>query len=249
LLAKLPLSVIGTIQPDRLREALAGTDDGLPARFLYSWPSAAPFKSLSQRRAPDSAAMLHRFRRLAGWVGAVDCPLILRLSSEAFSLFDEFSKEHHAEAAEHVGLAAGWYGKGTGTVLRLAGALHMLKQSEMTGSLNDTINASTLRAAAGFWAEYYLPHALAAFSVAGHSEKERRMRRAVAWIQRRGFTEVSNRQLHQEAFAKTLSTDDVAEVVKHLEKAALIRPAKRSSGIGRPSTAWLVNPAVREGDH
>lgn len=249
LLAKLPLSVVGTIQPDRLREALSGTDDGLPARFLYAWPNPPAFKPLSARRAPSSADMLQRFQLIAGMVGTVESPLVLRLSSQAFALFDDFSEEHHTDAAEHSGLAAGWYGKGPGTVLRLAAALHLLMLAETEGGMSAVIEVQTVQAAAGIWADYYLPHALAAFSIAGMSEKERRMRRAVAWIQRRELAEVSNRQLHQEAFAKTLSADDVAEVAKQLERAAIIRPAMRPTSPGRPSLTWAVNPSVHRGEH
>ena len=36
-----PVSVIGSIQPDRLADAFAGSDDGMAARFLYAWPDAA----------------------------------------------------------------------------------------------------------------------------------------------------------------------------------------------------------------
>jgi len=243
-LRKLPLSVVGTIQPDRLREALTGADDGLPARFLYTWPDAPAFKPLVARRAPQSEAMLGRLRRVAAMVGTADQPLTLGFLPDAFSLFDAFASDHHADAADHIGLASGWYGKGPGTVLRLAGALHLLRESEGTGAVGTWIDADTVRLAAGLWGDYLLPHAMAAFSVAGLSEKERRLRRAVMWMQRHHSTSVTGRQLHQEAFARSLSTDEVAEVAKHMETAGVIRSTKRPASIGRPSSAWTVNPAL-----
>lgn len=246
-LRKLPLSVVGTIQPDRLREALTGADDGLPARFLYTWPDAPPFKALADRRAPQSEGMLQRLRRIAAATGTVDQPLALGLAPDAFALFDAFAREHHGEAADHIGLASGWYGKGPGTVLRLAGALHLLREAEAAGPIGASIDAEAIRLAAGFWGNYFLPHAMAAFSVAGLSEKERRLRRAVMWMQRHRAMSVTGRQLHQEAFARSLSTDEVVEVAKHMERAGVIREAKRPPGVGRPSASWLVNPAVHLG--
>ena len=248
-LQKLPLSVVGTIQPDRLKEALAGADDGLPARFLYSWPAPVAFKSLTERRAPMSEAMLERLQRIACAVGTVDQPLVLRLEPEAFSLFDEFCGEHHTEADDQVGLLTGWYGKGAGTVLRLAGALHLLGEAEAGREMGADISAETIRRAAGFWSDYFQEHVKAAFATAGLSDKERRLRRAVAWMQRHPSTEVSVRQLHQEAFAKTISTEDIASVAGDLSKLGVLRMTARTRGPGRPSSTWQVNPAIHGQEH
>jgi hypothetical protein len=42
------LSIIGGMVPDRLREALAEADDGLPARFIFMWPEPVPIAPLCQ---------------------------------------------------------------------------------------------------------------------------------------------------------------------------------------------------------
>ncbi len=47
------LSILGGIQPDRLREALAGADDGFTARFLYIWPAPCPFRPLGVNNPAD----------------------------------------------------------------------------------------------------------------------------------------------------------------------------------------------------
>ena len=43
------LAMLGGMQPDRLREALAGADDGLAARFAYVWPDPLPILPLPKR--------------------------------------------------------------------------------------------------------------------------------------------------------------------------------------------------------
>ena len=49
-LDRFAVSVLGTIRPNRLSEALESADDGLAARFLYSWPDPPPYCPLRQRR-------------------------------------------------------------------------------------------------------------------------------------------------------------------------------------------------------
>lgn len=48
-LPKFPVSIVGTIQPDRLADAFQGGDDGMAARFLYVWPDAPAYTSLMER--------------------------------------------------------------------------------------------------------------------------------------------------------------------------------------------------------
>src|SRR4029077_3029790 len=40
------VSIVGSLDPERLEAALEGTGDGLAARFLYVWPGPAPYRSL-----------------------------------------------------------------------------------------------------------------------------------------------------------------------------------------------------------
>ena len=49
-LERFAVSVLGTLQPDRLPKALEAADDGLAARFLYSWPDPPPYCPLRERR-------------------------------------------------------------------------------------------------------------------------------------------------------------------------------------------------------
>src|SRR3712207_9590504 len=44
----LSVGVLGGVQPDKLPAIIAGPDDGLAARFLWSWPDVLPGFSLSR---------------------------------------------------------------------------------------------------------------------------------------------------------------------------------------------------------
>ena len=52
------LAILGGMQPDRLREVLAGADDGLAARLCYVWPDPVPIRPLA--READSEARKRR---------------------------------------------------------------------------------------------------------------------------------------------------------------------------------------------
>ena len=57
------VGIIGGIQPDRLATMLlSGDDDGLVARFVFSWPE--PRAPIRPRRAPDNVAALGKLRWL-----------------------------------------------------------------------------------------------------------------------------------------------------------------------------------------
>ena len=96
------------MQPDRLKEALAGADDGLAARFVYVWPEQPPILPLPIE--PDAAARGRRERltnaalRLFGLpmdgdLAGDPAPRLLPLDRDAFALFDELRQETAMSAA------------------------------------------------------------------------------------------------------------------------------------------------------
>ena len=64
------LAIPGGMQPDRLRGALAGADDGLAARLAYVWPDPAPILSLANEAQAEAHARCDQLtagaRRLYG---------------------------------------------------------------------------------------------------------------------------------------------------------------------------------------
>src|SRR5262249_33065699 len=47
LVARFPVSILQTVRPDRLKEQLQADDDGLAARFLFTWPGVQPYRKLA----------------------------------------------------------------------------------------------------------------------------------------------------------------------------------------------------------
>ncbi|MEX2650011.1 MAG: DUF3987 domain-containing protein [Alphaproteobacteria bacterium] len=126
--SRLAVAIFGGIQPERLNTALLkGEDDGLPARFLWSWP-----ESLSPKRPTliaDSSGALAVLRRLRGLrpvpteKGELR-PFFVPLAEDAAAIFQKWREEHHGEDAS--GMLASAFGKAPGHVLRLALVLEFL---------------------------------------------------------------------------------------------------------------------------
>lgn len=89
------LAIAGGIVPDRLREALAGADDGLAARFIWVWPDAPPYRPLrvtaDERDAAKRDKLGQAVRRLRALTFEHDVqlgpmPRILPLADDARSI-------------------------------------------------------------------------------------------------------------------------------------------------------------------
>ena len=90
-----------------------------------------------------------------------------------------------------MGRPADWWGKGTGTVLRLAGVLAFL---DWAAQAQDTpepthVSARATRGAIDLWRDYLWPHAQAVLRIAG-SERQHRARKVLQWIKRQGKARV-----------------------------------------------------------
>src|SRR5215217_4690386 len=67
----LSVGVLGGVQPDKLPAIISGPDDGLAARFLWSWPDVLPGFSLSRELSNDALAQA-AFAKLADLAMSTD---------------------------------------------------------------------------------------------------------------------------------------------------------------------------------
>jgi hypothetical protein len=246
-LRKFPVSLIGSIQPDRIAEALQGGDDGMAARFLFAWPDPAPYRPLGERSIARDDDALARLQVIANLAGTAEQPLYLPFDSLALELFDRFLAHLHGRTENVEGLEGGWLGKGRGTVARLAAILTLLRWSE--GPLQgapQAIEVDTLGAAADLWSGYFTPHARAVFNRAGRTDRDRHARRALRWLRQMKVSEISREDLRRDAFYQSLDAQETDRVVSRLVEANVLRLApQRRGGPGRPARRWQVHPAVR----
>jgi hypothetical protein len=125
-------SVVGAIQPDKLRQIWPKSHDGLLARPICVWPRLAPLPSEQSDDHGDddisggeTYAFSKAFKALYDLPLVVDDegvphPAVLHLASAARSPFNAAKRDCERRARRERGLIGEWLGKGPGRVLRLA---------------------------------------------------------------------------------------------------------------------------------
>ena len=144
-------SVVGAIQPDKLRQIWPKSHDGLLARPIYVWPRLAPLPSEESDEDGDddiSGGETYAFRK--AFKALYDLPLViddegvprpavLRLASEARSPFTTAKRDCERRARRERGLIGEWLGKGPGRVLRLALTFQLMTWSLRGGGAPPTL--------------------------------------------------------------------------------------------------------------
>ncbi|MXP62132.1 DUF3987 domain-containing protein [Roseomonas sp. M0104] len=243
--------ILGGVQPDRLASViLAGDDDGLAARFIYTWPNTPPGKP--KRPSGDGLPFLlmPALRRLRELPMPNGEPVTLTFSAEAADLFDEWRGEVKEMEADAAGLFLSWIGKLPGMTVRLAvifAHLDWLAAPDGTPP-PDHISADAVVRAQGFLADYAVPMAKRAFGEAALPEAERDARRLARWMlrQRPRRAVLNARQMRREANGPGIvSAPRIEAALQELAALGWVRPSDSKAG-GRRRADWDVHPAVRE---
>jgi hypothetical protein len=153
----------------------------------------------------------------------------------------------HAARRSAEGLEAAWLGKSRSFIVRLAGLLELLGFTGGPRSRPGAIGREQVEAAAALWRNYFWPHARAAFDSAELSDHKRRVRRVARWLRDTRLTTVSRQEIRHRALSQAATADETEHVLQRLHYLGYVQPdlAYRDKR-GRPSTHWLVNPALAE---
>jgi Protein of unknown function (DUF3987) len=249
------LAILGGIQPERLKEALAGADDGLAARFLFIWPDPVQYRDLtilsyqertaSEARAKQLVTAGQRLRSLHMGIGerGEPVPVLLELSPEAFDLLNDIRRVAHDQSRSSRGLAAGWHGKTPARALRLALVFEFLEWAlgDDRTPAPTVISAKSMEYAGNFleYAGDMLDRVLAGFFV----EQSDADARPIAEMLIAEKPEIVNERAlsKRQGFHILRTTDRRAAAFRVLEAAGFVRP-KVAKGPGRHPANWLVNP-------
>jgi hypothetical protein len=245
------VSIIGCLDPERLGEALRGSDDGRAARFLFAWPRPAPYRSFLERPKGRESEAVNALQHIARVAGDPAAPLVLSLNAAALKAFDGHLARLHdrlqGAPGAGEGVEAAWLGKGRGTVARLAAALALLHWSATAApaaSPPGAIAGDTMIAACRLW-DYFRHHARAVLARAFPSDGERLGRRVLAWIRARRAAEVSREEVRRDALGQAVDAEQALAVIQSLEHAGFLRKvASQPNGTGRPPLRWHVHPAL-----
>jgi hypothetical protein len=252
-IARTSLAIVGGMQPDKLRAALEGPDDGLAARLIYIDPAPAPITSLVSDDAHAigrQERLLNAARRLRGLEmhsnpSGEPTPRILRLDPAAFALIDEMRRDAMQRAREARGLAAGWHGKNPGRALRLGLNFQLLAWVTGNGAEPGTITADAMARAGGYldYAAAMLDRVTAGLAISDVDKNAAVIARHLLATHASRFNE---RELYQQAqWAWLRDNGSRAAALAALHRAGWIRPAQ-AAGKGRPRGDWDVSPRLWE---
>ncbi|MBM3650786.1 MAG: DUF3987 domain-containing protein, partial [Alphaproteobacteria bacterium] len=194
-LDRFPVSIMGTLEPDRLAATVQRHDEALAARFLYAWPAPPPFQPLAGRQPADDEAALALLRAIHDRAGTMRAALTLPIDDDGLAALDGFLAGLHVDQRAAEGLEAAWLGKGQGLLPRLAAILHLLDWSaaarvDPAAALGD-IGRGAVERAIALWSGYWRLHARAFFERAAPSDLDSRARRVVRWLKACGAREIS----------------------------------------------------------
>jgi len=243
-------SIVGTIQPDRLASLLlTGDDDGLAARFLYTWPAPQ-----APRRPPDGLVT----RRAREWLArqrslpwTPPAPLLVPFSASALDALQAWREEVGSMEETAAGLFLSWIGKLPGFAVRLALIFAHLDWS--CGSGGDPpgeVGQADIGRALDYLESYAVPMARRCFGEAALPEAERDARRLARWLRRqKPVPDVLNaRALRRTAAGPSIpAAARIEAALGELAALGWVRPVPASRSGGRPRGDWEVNPSLMGG--
>src|SRR5215207_8614154 len=244
-LPRFPVSILETIRPERLMEALRSGDDSLAARFLFAWPGPQPYRALAVVERSRDEEILQRLRALSRLAGSADDPCVLAVDDRGRAALDNVLAALHAERQNVEGPEAAWIGKSRSLIVRLAGVVELLGSIGGKAVRPGAIGAEQVEAAAALWRDYFWPHAKAVFDSAELSDHSKRVRRVARWLLDKRPATVSRDDIRRRALSLSATGDETESVLQRLHYLGFVQPdlAYRDKP-GRPSSHWQVNPAL-----
>jgi len=256
-----PAITIGlAVQPEvisALKDKKGFRGRGLLARFLWAIP-----KSMVGSREADSPPLPEDIRAAyeEGVTSLLEVPAekdelgevsprTIPLSKRAYSLLVDFKRriEPSLGPSGELESVADWGNKLAGTVIRLAGLLHLADRPRdaLDGHLQP-IGEDEMRRAMRI-ADFLIAHARIAFDMMESDPVAKGARHILAWIERTGAESFSARNAYRASRAVFRSPREMEPALELLADHEIIqeRPAPSRSGPGRPpSPTFDVNPGI-----
>ena len=253
----LAISIVGGIQPDRLATLLmSGDDDGLGARFLFSWPEIVPPRR--PRFRPEGEIVTRAMRRLRSLEFGRDpktgdsIPVTLPIQADALDAFQDWREQHHASSQGVSGMMASAYGKMAGQALRLAIALELLWWAAGPDGTSEPaqVSGDALGAALDLIESYFRPMLARVLGEAALPAGDRLGATLAREIQRRRVDRLNATQVRREWRLPGLrESAQVMAAVGVLEEARWLKAIGERDGstLGRKRLDFAVDPRVHRG--
>ncbi len=225
---------------------------GFLARLLIAVPRPmVGHRAVGQPAVPQAVVTAYE-RLVTGMLEAfwsLAEPWTLTLSPEAERELIDFERRLEPRLDPETGdlsHLSGWAGKLSGAVLRIAGLLHAAANFGPDGE--QRIDLETIRTAIRF-GEYFLGHALAAFSLMGRDPATEDAKLVMVWIRQKGVSFFSAREAFVGTRGRLTNMDRLRAALRVLEEHAHIESLPEASPPrpGRPaSPRYRVNPRIPE---
>jgi Protein of unknown function (DUF3987) len=245
------VGITGGFQPDKLARSFDGDADGLYARVLFSWPTEAPYRPLTNTVEEIEPEFENALTKLIDLTEFAEGKLIIRdarLTVEAVIVFERFRRLVDQRKNGLDGREREWWVKTPAHVLRLAGTLAYLDWAmESVGTPPpDTIEARFVDASVRLATEYFWPHTRAAIRQIGLTEHHGSARRVLRWLrtERGPEEEVSLQDIRRNALGQCLDSEATSKLIDSLARAGWLRRAPTVNTGGRPLYRWQTNPLL-----
>ena len=239
---KLSVSILGTIQPQKLEEVLKKADDGLLSRFLFAFSKAKI--SEEPKDIIDERKIGHIFEKID------DIPLKeerISLSPEAKEIFNKWHREHEIKTQRYTsGLLQSSYGKMGGQVVRLSCALEHIKWA-----LSDeteppqTISQDAVLKAIVLIEDYFKPMTEKVLVKHSHCRNNNQLLAFIRYLKDRKIQVFNVRDLRRKRKFPSLEEDEEKKFLSALIEVNIIASSGRE-GAGRPPKNYIVNPKLME---
>lgn len=251
LIPRLSVSVMGTTQPDCIRDLLsARTERGFAARYLYVYPEAKRGFVRPQRIddeiARDALGALLDLEMINGE------PVRCELDGSAADVAEQWLCQHDERMGRAQGRWAQWLGKQAGMLLRYALVFeHLWWAFDGYGGEEPTeIGERALRAAATFIDDYAIPMATRTYSMTMRPFEEQQASSLIRLLVSQDVRHFNARGVRRGDFGVPPGDLKDADTMKAacavLTAAGLVRPmpTRAGSNKGRTRADFEVNPAL-----
>lgn len=216
---------------------------GLTARFLYSFPKSnvghrvIDPPAIQQENQEKYNLIILRLLEIEEIEGKV-----LKLDPEGYALAISYGEKLEPKLAGELEKMADWAGKLLGTIMRIAGLLHLAEKRE-----SELINSSTMCNAIRI-GDYFCAHAKKAYSLMGSDQTKTNAKYLLKKIKEKKIERISKRDLYRDfGRGRFKLVKEMEEPLNLLIKNGYLIPEKspQKGGVGRKtSEIFIVNPWI-----
>lgn len=241
------LTILLSVQPSVLSQLISNTTfegKGLTTRFLYALPESLIGKrKFHTSPIPPEVSRLYdmKIKDVLNEEENLIDNQIVRLSSEASSLFEAFHDENEKIMGENTEIKT-WRGKLVGNVLRISALLARFNKDQFNPFFDITpplVVSKEDMANAILIGRYYIEHAKASYSLMGIDPINKQAEYVLANIKKNGFYEFSKRDILR-ASRSFKTVESLTPVLNRLVEYGYIQVKQTN----KKTESYLSNPII-----